>query len=112
VEFADHGNELHLSLLNTFYIGHFLQTHPDILSYEEAPGFFGRPAPSIQPATQAANPANRPATEPSTQPTAANLILTDDPAKIRRFLIRHQDDRIWFWKPWILYRTTNPTALW
>ena len=97
VEFAERGNELHLSLLNTFYIGHFLQTHPGILRYEEAPGFF-----TTRPST----------THPSTQPTPANLILTDSPAKIRQFLVRHQNDANWFFKPWILYRTTNPTSLW
>lgn len=101
IEFADRGNELHLSLLNTFYIGHFLQTHPGMLRYEEAPGFF-----TTRPST------TRPATEPSTQPTPANLILTDTPAKIRQLLIRHQDDANWFFKPWILYRTTDSTSLW
>lgn len=101
VEFADHGNELRLSLLNTFYIGHFLQTHPGTLNYEESPGFF---------TTRPSN--TRPATEPSTQRTSANLILTDSPAKIREFLIRHQDDANWFFKPWILYRTTDSTSLW
>jgi|GEM_PF-4950251 len=101
VEFADHGNELRLSLLNTFYIGHFLQTHPGLLQYEEAPGFF-----TTRPST------TQPTTEPSTRPEPANLILTDSPAKIRQFLIRHQDDANWFFKPWILYRTTDPTSLW
>lgn len=100
VEFADRGHELRLSLLNTLYIGHFLQTHPDILRYEEAPGFFTTP-----------RSVTRPTTEPSTRPTPANLILTDDPAKIRQFLIQHQDDQNWFWKPWILYRTTDSTGL-
>lgn len=116
VEFADHGNQLHLSLLNTFYIGHFLQAHPGKLSYEEAPGFFERRAPASQPATepttQSAKLTIQPSSEPSTQPTPANIILTDSPAKIRQFLIRHQDDAHWFFKPWILYRTTNPTSLW
>ena len=101
VEFADGGSELHLSLLNTFYIGHFLQTHLGMLQYEEAPSFF-----TTQPST------TQPVTEPSTEPMPANLILTDNPAKIRQFLIRHQDDANWFFKPWILYRTTNPTSLW
>ena len=79
-------------------IGHFLQTHPGVLRYEQAPGFF-----TTRPSTA------QPATEPSTVPAPANLILTDSPAKIRQFLIRHQDNRNWFFKPWILYRTTDST---
>ena len=31
VEFTDHGDQLRLSLLNTLYIGNYLQTHPGIL---------------------------------------------------------------------------------
>ena len=95
VEFTYRGRELCLRLLNTFASERFLETHPDVLRFEETP--LSR---SLHSTTRMANE-TRPA---ETWPRSKDLILTDSPAKIRRFLIRHQDDRNWVFEPWVLHR--------
>src|SRR5689334_17819165 len=95
VEFMFHGQELRLRLLNTIAIGRFLQEHRDALKFEESEPWSG----FLHPTTSESQ--TRPA---ETRPTPTNLILTDTPAKIRRFLIRHQDDRNWVFEPWVLHR--------
>jgi hypothetical protein len=96
VEFARWGREMRLRWLNTVKIGKYLEDHPGTLKYDLLPTQFTHLPPTTSPASQ-----SRPA---ETQPDLKNMILTDEPAKIRQFLIDHQDDPDWVTQPMVLRR--------
>ena len=96
------GRELHMSLLNEPQFLQELKDHPGMLSYTEQPVNdlrLGATEPSSDTRPGAAS-------QPTTLPSAMNVVLTDQPEKIRRLLILHQDDPNWFIEVLVLHRLT------
>jgi hypothetical protein len=83
------GGRLRLQMLNVAMIAEFLDHHPGVLRYEKTP------SPLL------AN-GNGPATQPVVKPELNNLLITDEPLKVRRFLEVHEDDPGFVCEPLIL----------
>jgi hypothetical protein len=97
IEFADRGKTLRLRMLDTLALAEYFQDHPGEMKYEEE-----REGPFYHSLT-VSRPATEPnATQPTTQRQIKNMILTDDPKRIRRFLTEHADDSR-FWSPAGIY---------
>lgn len=77
-------DSLRLRLLNVAMAAKVLRENPDELRHRQVPvqGIYKVVGPPTQPAT--------------TEPVFVNIVLTDEPDRIRQFLIRHQDDEGWF----------------
>lgn len=77
-------HSLRLRLLNAAMAAKVLCEKPDELRHRKVPagGLYKVVGPPTQPAT--------------TEPVFVNIVLTDEPERIRQFLIRHQDDEDWF----------------
>ena len=110
----DDRNTLRLALLNSIALNKFLQDHPGTMRYEPVRGGHGTFAMAIGPATQPGEPATAPTT-PATTPTTHlsgeieinNIILTDEPKRIRHFLSDHANDPELFCQPIVLRRVTG-----
>lgn len=77
--------ELRLRPLDVAALAEQLRRTPGALTYEETPLHAG--------VSSGGRPASAPATGPAARERVApNLVLTDSPARIRRYLIDHQDD--------------------
>jgi hypothetical protein len=111
LDFRDDGNTLRLSLLNTVALAEFAQDHPGAMKYEEIPEqpYYHWLRPQTQPSPASTQPSSQPdaTTEPTTRPVIKNMILTDDPKRIRQFLIDHADDPKLFGELYVLHRVTG-----
>lgn len=62
-------------------------------------------APATRPVVAlGAAPTTQPATLPTSRPYNGDLEITDDPAAIRAYLLKHQDDPDFFSTPFVLHR--------
>ena len=80
---------LRLQMLNVAVIADFLDHHPGVLRCEKTP------SPLL-------GNGNGPATHPVVKPELNNLLITDEPLKVRRFLEAHEDDTGFVCEPLIL----------
>lgn len=96
------GREMRISVLNQPQFVQELKDHPGMLKYTAQPAALLGPV-ATQPAstTQAAS-----TSQPTTGPAIENVVLTDEPAKIRKLLIEHEDDPNWFSEVAVMYRMT------
>jgi hypothetical protein len=111
VEFAD--ERITVRGLNLQVVTDDLFNHPDALKHEWIEHTC-KTETTTRPATQPAEPTTRvattqPATRPTTEPALynGNLKITDEPAAIRAYLIKHQDDANFFSDPIVLYRISK-----
>jgi hypothetical protein len=95
------GREMRLSLLNQPQFVKQLKDHPGMLTYTEQTEDLLRPATTQSSATRPVA-----ASQPTTWPAIDNVVLTDEPEKIRKLLIEHQDDPNWFAEVLVLHRMT------
>lgn len=95
------GREMRMSLLNEPQFVEELKNHPGMLTYTAQT--VGLPMPATQPSGKARPVAT---SQPTTYPVTTNVVLTDDPAKIRHLLIQHEDDPNWFAEVLVLHRMT------
>lgn len=98
------GREMRISILNQPQFLQELKDHPGMLSYT------ARTAGLLEPATSQPTSATRvaAASQPTTWPAIENVVLTDEPQKICKLLIEHEDDPNWFADIGVLYRMTLP----
>jgi hypothetical protein len=89
-----HGREMRLSMVNGPEMMHDLELHPELLEHRLVPA-----GPPVMTSVDASG-----TTRPTTQPMFSNLVLTAAPEKIRRELIRHEDDPHWFTEIVVLKR--------
>jgi hypothetical protein len=102
VEIEDHQTTLMLGPLDTLALAKSIQDHPGTIAYEETGNV--RLSLTTQPATQPI--ASQPSTQPTTQPEIKNMILTDDPKRIRQLLIDHANDPAIF-QSWVVYKRVS-----
>lgn len=98
------GTEMRLSILNEPQFVEELQKHPGMLRYNAQPVNAPIWSVSQSGATQPVSGTTR----PTTSPAMMNVVLTDEPEKIRRLLIEHEDDPQWFSEALVLHRITPP----
>jgi hypothetical protein len=89
-----HGKEMRLSMVNGPEMMHDLELHPELLEHRLVPA-----GPPLMTSVDASG-----ITRPTTQPMFSNMVLIATPEKIRRELIRHEDDPHWFTEILILKR--------
>jgi hypothetical protein len=109
MDFSDGGNTLKISLLNTVALAEYFQDHPGVMKYEpikDGPFYHSLQIDTTRPATQP-DEKNETTTQPTTKKVVQNMILTDEPKRIRKFLIDHSEDPMFFVEQGVLRRVTG-----